>query len=300
MTPTRVDLKFQHPKDEWHQFLGQKLTQDNYDMLIDYDADVFTPEGEILMRLRKNCIPNDVTARAFNVLRKIRAKTSNRTVATLKGVGGRRIRKDGVVSHTWEVPKDMAIMSNIIGFYDRYVRFPYCRQTAFNANEAAEFEECLPFFQAITRAYQAADPERFAIQEDAVKKVHPAWIVPGTLFSTITVNQNWQTAVHTDKGDFKGGMGCITVLRGGEFTGGSLVFPHYRIATHFDSCDLLLFNSHHLHGNVPIRGKVGGFERVSCVLYLREKMHQCGSPEEELKRAKNRQPGQKLYHEDQE
>jgi hypothetical protein len=36
-------------------------------------------------------------------------------------------------------------------------------------------------------------------------------------------------------------------------------------------------------------------ERISCVFYYRERMHDCGTAAEELERAKRRTPGQKLH-----
>lgn len=297
LPPKRIDLKFQHPRDQWSKFLGLKLTEKDYDLLVDYDADVYSPEGEVIFKLRKSCIEPSITAQAFKVLRTIRAKTNNRIVAVSKGVAHFDKKQDGTVSRTMRVPIDLAVMTNIIGYYDRYIRFPFCRQTAFNANSPELFTQVLPFLQGCSQVYEREAPEKFKFHREAADKCHPAWIIPGTVFSTITVNQNWRTAVHTDKGDFKEGLGLITVLRGGEFTGGYLCFPHYRVAVHFDSCDLLMFNSHHMHGNTPIFGKVGAFERVSCVMYLREKMRFCQSPEEELDRAKNRKPGDSLYDE---
>jgi predicted 2-oxoglutarate/Fe(II)-dependent dioxygenase YbiX len=120
-------------------------------------------------------------------------------------------------------------------------------------------------------------------------------LIADTSFTTITVNQNFQTAVHTDQGDLKAGLSNILVLRAGDVQGGILVFPHYRAAVRLDTCDLLLFDSHHMHGNTPIFGKVGQFTRVSLVLYYRERMIDCGSAAEEMERAKRRQKGDRLH-----
>lgn len=219
----------------------------------------------------------------------------NRGMATTKGAQVNPIRKSGYRSNTNEVSADQAVNSSIIGFYDRYVRTPYCRQTAFNAKQAADFKECLPYFQSIARLYQEINPLRFAAHWAVVDRTNRDWIIPGTPFTTVTVNKNWQTAVHTDKGDLKTGLSTITVLRAGEFIGAHLVFPHYRVAVKIDTCDLLLFNSHHMHGNTPLIGKINQFERVSCVCYYREKMHECGTAAEELERAKKRKRGDPLY-----
>ena len=74
-----------------------------------------------------------------------------------------------------------------------------------------------------------------------------------------------------DKGDCKDGLTCFTVKKCGEYTGGELIFPEYRIAVNIEQGDLLLFNPHEAHCNNPIVGE----GRMSFVLYLREKMDKC-------------------------
>lgn len=295
--PKKIDLQWQLPKEQWPNLLGQKLNEDSYDLLIEEDADVYTPEGELLLRFRKKCIPSPQAVAAFNVLRKIKGKTNNRGMASgkLYMTGEPKVKADGTLSNTNSVAKGGEAMSSIIGYFDRYPRIPYCRQTAFNGKEPEQFAKVLPFIQACDKAYSVFDGERYQLQKNWADKTSKDFIIQDTVFTTITVNQNFQTAVHTDKGDLKDGLSCITVLRGGEYQGGNLVFPHYRVAARLDSCDLLMFDSHHMHGNTPIFGKVGGFERVSLVLYYRERIIDCGTAEQELARAKTRKKGMPLH-----
>jgi hypothetical protein len=290
-------LEWQHPKTEWDSFKGKKLDESSYDTLLDEDVDVFTPEGEVLLRLRKKCLPGNLAAEAFEVLKKIKTKTNNRGYASGKLYMSNqpRMKKDGTVSKTHSVAKGGEVISSVIGYFDRYPRIPYCRQTAFNANEPGEWQRVLPFIQATDMAYKAIDEERYERQMEVVRRTSPDFTIPGTSYTTVTVNQNFQTAVHTDQGDLKDGLSNILVLRAGEFQGGNLVFPHYRCAVRLDTCDLLLFDSHHMHGNTPIFGKVGGYTRVSCVLYYRERMQDCGTAAEELERAKSRKKGEALH-----
>lgn len=296
----RLNLSWQAPREQWDDFLGQKLGEDSYDVLLTEDADVFTPEGELLLNFRKKCIPQLACADAFAELRKLNQKTSNRGMASGKGLQRKRIRQDGTISNTNEVPREHQVISNIIGYFDRYTRIPYCRQTAYNANHPEEFARVLPFLKGASAAFARHAPERFAVQMEVVKKTNPDFVIQGTVFTTITVNKNWQTAVHTDKGDLKEGLSCITALRAGKFTGGNLVFPHYRVAVNLDTSDLLLFDSHHMHGNTPLvaENRREPFERVSLVLYYRKKMQHCLSSEGELQRAKNRRHGQPLWEEE--
>ncbi len=57
----------------------------------------------------------------------------------------------------------------------------------------------------------------------------------------------------------------------GKFTGGYLVLPEYGVAVDYQPGDVLLGDVHGLlHGNCPHTG-----ERVTTILYAREKMHLC-------------------------
>lgn len=281
----------------WDTFLGKKLDETSYDLLIEEDADVFTPEGELLLRFRKKCLPANLAREAFPILEKIKQKTNNRGYASGKLYMNAPPTKklDGTLSKTHRVAKGGEVVSSVIGYFDRYPRIPYCRQTAFTANEPENFEKVLPFIRAVNAAYEEIDPERYEKQKVWAEKTSKDFIISGTTFTTITVNQNFQTAVHTDQGDLKEGLSNILVLRAGEFQGGNLVFPHYRAAVKLDTCDLLLFDSHHMHGNTPIFGKLGSYRRVSLVLYFREKMIDCGTAQQELERAKRREKGDALH-----
>lgn len=293
-----VRLHWQHPKERWDEFLGERLGEDAYDLLIEEDADIYTPEGDLLCVFRKKALNAAACKAAFLELRKINQTTQNRGMATGKHLMGPRERADGSLSQTNVVPKGFAVVSNILGYFDRYVRIPYCRQTAFNANNPEGFKRVLPFIQSCSQVYQEHAQERWAKQKAVIDRTHPDFVIPGSVFTTITVNKNFRTAVHTDKGDLKDGLSLITALCGGQFTGGNLVFPHYRVAANLRTADLLMFDSHHMHGNTPILGKVNAYERVSLVLYYREKMRHCKSAAEELAIVANRKPGDPLYAEE--
>jgi hypothetical protein len=229
------------------------------------------------------------------LLNTIKQTTNNRGMATGKGLAKPFIKKDGTVSKSNSIPSKYAVNSAIIGYFDRYPRFPFCRQTAFTAQETAKWNALMPFFQRVSQAYSEIAPEKFAIQKNVVDKTSKDFVIPNTVFTTITVNKNWSTAVHTDQGDLKSGLSSILVLRSGDFSGCNLVFPKFRIAVDLRQGDLLLFDSHHAHGNTPLIGSIRSSLRISCVCYYRERMIDCGTAAEELEFAKQRLKGTRLY-----
>ena len=132
---------------------------------------------------------------------------------------------------------------------------------------------------------------------DFIGRTNPDFVIRGTSFTTLTVNRNWQTALHTDRGDLPEGFGVLTCLRSGEYEGGFLVMPKYRVAVDMTSGCVLCANVHEWHGNSVIRHGAK-WERITCVFYARKKMIFCGSAADELERAKRRQPGDPLATDD--
>lgn len=57
--------------------------------------------------------------------------------------------------------------------------------------------------------------------------------------------------------------------------GGTLVFPKWNLGFNLSTGDVLLCNVHELHGNLPLIGEPGKYQRLSCVFYYREKLQDC-------------------------
>lgn len=281
---------------------GTFMEREHYDTLVggDEDADVFKPDGTPLIRYRAGVLPDAVTRPAWEVLRKIREFPSNRATAH-RGYSRKPITSGGYKSHTVQIRQRKDEMgpgrpsSAIIGAFDRNPRFPFCRLTAFNIGEKGRvgWPRVLPFLQAVDRVFEREMPDRYAAQMEYVRATDPAWVVHGTAFTTVTVNRNWRTALHKDAGDLKAGFGVMAVLHAGQYAGGFLVFPKYRVAVDMRTGGVCLADVHEWHGNTAITAR-GAWERVSCVLYYRERIRECGSPEEEYARVKARKPGETL------
>jgi hypothetical protein len=174
------------------------------------------------------------------------------------------------------------VNSGIAGWFDRYPRIPYGRATAYTQNHYDKFKMSFPFLQSLDKGFKKLVPWRWGNQRAAADKVDPRFLVPGTVFTTVTVNKTFRTACHRDAGDFTEGLSNLLVLsNNGKYTGGYLVFPEYRTAVNVRPGDLLLVNNHEImHGNTPIETYDDG-ERISLVCYLREKMLELGSYEYE-------------------
>ena len=175
------------------------------------------------------------------------------------------------------------VNSGIAGWFDRYPRIPYGRATAYTQHSYDKFKMSFPFLQTLDRGFAKLLPQRHIAQREAANKIDPAFLVPQTVFTTITVNKTFRTAAHRDAGDFSNGLSNLLVLsNNGNYSGGYLILPEVRVAVNVRPGDLLLVNNHeYIHGNTPIVLNDDVAERVSLVCYLREKMLELGSKEYE-------------------
>jgi hypothetical protein len=286
---------------------GELLGEESFDTLIREDAIVYKPDGSPLLIFKKAALTKETSVLAFKAIRGAANPTYNRVIAAGKIEGPKAVRAnalsreagktrtavvklDGTVSKT-NVGKE--VKSGIIGYFDRNTRFPYCRQTAWTAKNPDKWVSFLPYVQEVSENFKELHPERYRAQSDYCAKTPDDFVIPGTVFTTITVNKNWQTAVHTDRGDLKEGFGVLTAFSAGKYEGGYLCFPAYKVAVDIRTTDILLADVHEWHGNTPIEPR-GAFERLSCVFYYRNAMHYCGTLEQELEAVKNRKQGSPL------
>lgn len=285
------------------RYKGRRFVESDLEHIAaDEDTTVLKPDGSVLCIILKRALSAHAVRDAFPILRRIELVPKNRATATkgVERVAQGALRKDGSRSKVTgigelEFPEIRGMSSAIIGYYDRNVRWPYCRATAFNLSEPEKFEKLLPFVREVNALFKAYAPERFAAQEAMAARTDAAWIIPGTVFSTITVNKNYDAATHVDAGDLRAGFGVMCALRAGTYEGGVTYWPAFKTGVSMDTGDVCLADVHEWHGVTKIRGTPGRYERVSCVFYLREKMCRCGTPTQELERAKARQLGQPLY-----
>lgn len=288
--------------------LGQHAKADHSAVALAGEATIYKPDGKRLLVLRRGAITSAALEAAWDFMYGCRhIETSNR--ALYAGNIGDRVperfkargkdsyivrgsiirfrKKDGSLSQTnYALP----VRSAVAGSIDRYPRMPFCRHTEIVTKRAEEWGRCLPFIQEVAEVLRQSVPDRYAAQLQVARETHPAWVLPGTPFTTVTVNNTVAGAYHYDKGDFKPGFGVMVVFRRGQYRGGDLVFPEYGVSADLQHGDVILFDSHELHGNVPFFETEGveneDWIRISMVFYFRQKMRECLAPAAEIARAR--------------
>jgi hypothetical protein len=272
--------------DGIREIAGRVLGPADYDVLLTGAGPVRVrmPDNRLLCVYLPGALSGQATPEVYEVLHSLKQfTTSNRGLAS----GTKRLRRGGAetpATRTESVP----ISSIILGSMDPMGQQRYCRLSSWTGRHLPEWATLHPFLREIGHHLQEHVPDRWAAQMARVMETHDEWIIPGTPFSTVTVNNTYPTGVHTDKGDLDEGFSTIACLRRGTYTGGQLIFPSYRVAVDLRDGDLILMDAHQWHGNVPITCTCGtilrgpcdtcGAERISVVSYFRTKITQCADP----------------------
>jgi len=248
--------------------VNTKLKPSQIDFIIDHDADVYTEEGNLLLKFRKGVLPKaHVDAFYENVIKFAKNKTSNRGNAT----GSKKLN----------VSENPKIMSNIFGFFDKWApiqKYVFAknnvtkplevRECRFNMDYPEEYKKTIPLIKDIDRFYKKYTPTYYAKQHKKAVQTH--FRIPQTSFTTITTNVNYQTTVHKDKGDDDEGFGNLTVIEKGHYNGGETCFPQYGIGVDVRTNDILFMDVHQWHANLPIVLETDDAVRLSIVCYLRK------------------------------
>lgn len=265
-------------KDFEAEKLKTKFIDDNYfDMLIDYDCDIVDNYNNPLLRFRKNILPKNILELGYNSFKKSITKNVGRGVAA----GGYD------TSGKFDISPE--VESGNVGFMDaRPGNLDYCRLTAFGRDYFDEFTAGIPFVEYVDYLYSKLCPKHYFKQKTIADSTNRNFIIGNTSFTTVTVNQNFQTAVHKDAGDYRDGFGNLIVYNDGSYNGGYFVLPQYKIAVDVQSTDVLFVDVHQWHGNTEMKLKPGFDQifRISFVLYYRENMFKCKQPSEQLKNLK--------------
>lgn len=241
------DLTGEETVDAVHGFQAEYLTMEGFE-LVTKTSIFYDREGDgqrVVAVYLPGTIPLDVCAAAAAVLEPAATKKNLRAATN----GG--------------VPPD----TGIVGYYD-YLTNPTqhkCRETEFSRKNWGVFSSSEPFLKHLDRLYEKMAPMHHHLQKVAIPAQYE---LCGTVFSTVTVNRNFRTAVHTDKGDFRSGLGVLSVING-EFEGCHLAIKKLRKAFQLRVGDVLLFDTALEHGNTPVENAAAHWQRTSVVCYLR-------------------------------
>lgn len=264
----KIRLQSQLTDEDTNKRLGQQIPDSDVSLIIRDDAMVLKPNGELLCVYLKNGLSPEAHAKGLEVMKKIKDTTNLR--ATAAGGGNKPVR------------------SVQLGFIDRVARVDYCRMTGWTNKNTEDFQALIPVFQEVGNLFAKWVPNRYAAQMERVNKTKPEWIIPGTPFSTISVQTNWRTCGHTDTRDLKEGFSVITAFVENTFEGFFFAYPKFKVGIQFAPGGVLINDSHELHGNTPSPTDPDSFTRITAVSFYSENMWQCGTAQEEFEKMREK------------
>lgn len=274
--------------DELAGKVGKILGPQDYNLMLTGPAKLLKPNGQPLVIYLPGALLDEANNPdiydTLHRLKGIRTENRGKASGSLRAPSG-----SGNKSRALPVP------SAIIGAFDSSGHHKYCRLTAWTGANLPAWQELHPLFQGVARHFEQHVPDRYAAQAAQAHATYPEWVIPGTPFTTITVNNTYPTGTHQDAGDLEEGFSTLACLRKGTYTGGHFVFPKYRVALDMQHGDLALIDAHEYHGNTAIVCACGqrrngpcddcGAERISVVSYFRKNMIKCGTYPEESGKA---------------
>jgi hypothetical protein len=322
-----IEIKAKMTDEEFKKNEGRHFDESDLDMIISEDADIYgldidkdgRPARHLLAKFRKNVFPKEEVQIGWDAFRTLAMPSRNRGAAAgpidFKSAYWRKrkpIQTDKWATRYIEKGKiskmrvNNLVASGVIGFFEET---PFmkaaCRMTVYTRRYLHLYLHGLPYLQAIDKQFAKLNPKEHARQLAAVKAKRN-YQIPGTAFSTVTVNLNMRTAVHKDGGDFKQGFGNLSVIEWGKYHGGYTMFPRFGVGFDVRTGDYISMDVHEWHCNSPMyetkedktynlsipdirsrdptSGLLGSeerFQRLTFVCYFRDKLQACDEKETE-------------------
>jgi hypothetical protein len=202
--------------DEADALNAAYLTDDHYEKLITGETlRCHKENGEPLLAYLPGAVLDVLSADLLAALRRAAKETHNRGSAA-----------------------DGTVLSGIMGYYDPYPRWPYCRLTAFTRDDLAGWRAVLPLIYRMSAVCREALPERYKVQRSLVEKTSGDFRIEGSPFTTVTVNLNQRFKAHRDRGNLKLGTVVMSVPRAVGYSGCRFCMPKYRVAVELREGDV--------------------------------------------------------------
>jgi hypothetical protein len=172
------------------------------------------------------------------------------------------------------------VYSNVLGVLDRSARLPYGRLTASTAKRYDDFVAQGHIYKEISDLYRCTMEDEWNYIHNVMKECKsPEYTLMGTqTFSTITVNYNWPTMLHTDGANNDRGVAVLTAITneaydGEKFDGSLFIVPPLGLAFRLKHGDFLICDNCNLaHGQDEQIDKVPDVDNIVCVYYARAAM----------------------------
>ena len=281
----------------------------HYDEIINDNCIGLKENGEILFVFVKNSIKKENREKYIKAIKgNAKSKTKNRGTAAGVAVVNRLpkdavsiCKKDGtettnkrLVSVQYKRAdgticgrcQSNAVRCGCAGYFDAVAGLP-CRMVGWSTKNPEKHEALKELCEEIAETHKKNEPKSYEYQ---MSKSHKDYLMGASPYSTLTLNYDFRTAAHIDRGDLLNSLSTLTILEEIEnnYEGCYLGLPEYKIAFNIKSGDTLIFDAHEYHANTEMKvlsdklpkddltgEHFGG--RISIVAYLRNRISECPS-----------------------
>lgn len=282
--------------------------EEHYDMIINDDAVGYKEDGSILFIFKKNIIPEEQRKNYLKICRsQAKTKTKNRgagsgfvdvkkfppQAVSLCNKHGAELKNKNILSayfkyedgHMTKRCQSNQVRCGVAGYFDDVAGLG-CRKVGWSARNDTKHKELINLCDTISNHYKEVAPVQYEYQKN---KVNKDFNMGDSIFSTLTLNYDFMTACHQDKGDLVGSLSTLTILEelednyDGFYTG----LPEYKLMFDIRDGDCLIFDAHEYHCNTEYNVKTDKLPiddltgkpfagRLSIVAYLRDAINLCG------------------------
>ena len=273
------------------------------------DVDIYNGD-ELIARFRKNTLKNNKNIEEFSTnIRSLAVRRKENRGAAAGEIDRAKVRDSAknlfnitgcrTNFYTLSGKKSNTTIcnqakSNVIGYIDTAIRnlsiedkpektklAQYCRDFPLKYNK------CVPFILDLNNSFKNHSIDQYHYQKI---RNNPKFTIENTVFSTITVNYSWQSAIHKDSNNGAETYAVISVVKDhtnlNDYEGGYLLFPEFNIGFNILEKDLFIGNTqkyYHCNSTItPVNKDIIGkwnevditnywyLNRISLVAYLKK------------------------------
>jgi hypothetical protein len=169
-------------------------------------------------------------------------------------------------------PRGNKAYSAVFGTITRSGRTPFGRLTAPTLAKWEEFQEQKKVFNEVNELLKQHMPDRWELLNERFSQVaDERYNLFGTVFTSFTINYNFQVARHVDGANSDKGMAVLSALDNGKFDGFEFVMHPLRLAFNMRHGDLFIGDNNEVeHSITEMRNASADAESITFVFYSKD------------------------------
>ena len=296
---------------KWECKVGEFYDISHYDTIINETSYGFNDKGETLFCLIKGAIKPENRKKYADIIRGCcKSKTKNRGASAgpcdLRYFPKKAVALCDKEGNEYTDGKDRyslfykdatgkvvnrcqsnQVRSGVAGYFDAVAGLP-CRKVRWSNINPLKHEALIELATEIQDNHKKYCDSSYNYHRKKADEVPENLLFKDTIYSTMTLNYDFRTASHKDKGDLEGGLSTLTIFEDipNNYEGFYLGLPEYKICFDVRDGDTLIFNAHEYHANTEFKVlsdklKIDDLTgnnfagRMSVVCYMRNKLYKC-------------------------